>query len=382
MPDNDELRSYELEFRAKYSAEQLKAMLAAGEAIKNANGEPSYPIGDRADLENAIRALGRGSAPHADIKAYIVKRATALKATDLLPADWRSADDGHETRTPKPGYETCPDCEGTGTDEDTACDTCDGSGQVEERNADHAAVERRKQLADSLSEIYEHRDFMDANMELRENADGTLKFRGWASVTDTPYTVGDFTETIARGSFKRSLGQAPDVSLLVNHTGLPLARTSSGTLRLEEDERGLRVEADLCADDPDVQQILPKLRRGDLSEMSFAFRAVQQEWSKDYSERTIRECALHRGDCSIVTNAANPAATGALSIRSANGEMEFRVGKAISTKNEKAIKDAIDSLANMITEPEDDEPVEAEPYLPRSYIETAKAHKARIGGKA
>jgi hypothetical protein len=48
------------------------------------------------------------------------------------------------------------------------------------------------------------------------------------------------------------------------------------------------------------------MRRGDVDEMSFAFRVNEQEWSPDYSERTITEVNLHRGDVSIVTFGANP----------------------------------------------------------------------------
>jgi HK97 family phage prohead protease len=55
------------------------------------------------------------------------------------------------------------------------------------------------------------------------------------------------------------------VRLLLNHDGLPLARTTSGTLKLREDKRGLHFEADLDPNDPDVQRIAPKVQRGDLT---------------------------------------------------------------------------------------------------------------------
>jgi prohead serine protease len=77
--------------------------------------------------------------------------------------------------------------------------------------------------------------------------------------------------------------------------GTPLARTSSGTMTLSEDRRGLRFAAQLEPTDPDVQRIVPKLRRGDMSESSFAFRAVRQEWSKDKTRRELREVSIHRG---------------------------------------------------------------------------------------
>src|SRR5262249_13377197 len=89
-------------------------------------------------------------------------------------------------------------------------------------------------------------------LEVRKASNGMLKFRGLASRTETPYKVGDFPETIAKGAFAATLAAKADVALLVGHTGLPLARTSSGTLRLSESSDGLVVEAELDPDDPDV----------------------------------------------------------------------------------------------------------------------------------
>lgn len=75
-------------WEAKYDAAQLRAMLAKGQAMKNAKGEPSYPIADEEDLRNAIRAVGRGGADHDRIRAHIIKRAKALGKSDLIPDGW------------------------------------------------------------------------------------------------------------------------------------------------------------------------------------------------------------------------------------------------------------------------------------------------------
>lgn len=76
--------------KAKYNAEQLRQMLKEGKAFRNANGDPSYPIGDKEDLENAIHAVGRGSGDHDAIRAYIIRRAKALGASDMIPDNWTS----------------------------------------------------------------------------------------------------------------------------------------------------------------------------------------------------------------------------------------------------------------------------------------------------
>jgi hypothetical protein len=117
--------------------------------------------------------------------------------------------------------------------------------------------------------------------------------------------MGWYTETVKPGAFKRTLGQAPDVRLLINHAGLPLARTTSGTLMLEEDHRGLRVSAQLDPTDPDVQSIIPKMRRGDLNQMSFGFSTIEDSWSQDMSQRSMIALDLNDGDASVVTYPAN-----------------------------------------------------------------------------
>jgi len=69
--------------KADYSDDDRTAMAEKGEA----EPDGSYPIKTKADLENAIHAYGR-SKDKAKTQAHIVKRAQALDATDLLPADW------------------------------------------------------------------------------------------------------------------------------------------------------------------------------------------------------------------------------------------------------------------------------------------------------
>jgi HK97 family phage prohead protease len=84
-----------------------------------------------------------------------------------------------------------------------------------------------------------------------------------------------FIERIAPGAFRKTLTETPDVRLLINHEGLPLARTKNGTLRLKEDDAGLYMDADL----PDTQaarDLYTLVERGDVDQMSFAFRVIRQ----------------------------------------------------------------------------------------------------------
>jgi hypothetical protein len=77
--------------KAKYSAEELRQMLKDGHAMKGPDGEPDYPIGDEEDLKNAIHAVGRGKGDHADIRAYIVRRAKMMGKISEVPSYWTEA---------------------------------------------------------------------------------------------------------------------------------------------------------------------------------------------------------------------------------------------------------------------------------------------------
>ena len=84
----------------------------------------------------------------------------------------------------------------------------------------------------------------------------------------------------------------------------------SKTLELAEDSTGLHHRAPgLSLRDPDVAQIVPKIERGDVDEMSFAFRVERHEWDESYERRWIRKYNLNRGDVSYVTFGANPETT-------------------------------------------------------------------------
>jgi len=139
--------------------------------------------------------------------------------------------------------------------------------------------------------------------EIRADADG-IRVEGYAAVFGQSTDIGGmFREVIERGAFKDAIGR-DDVVFLINHEGLPLARTRSGTLTLSEDDHGLKISTTLDAEDPDVKSIAGKMKRGDLDKMSFAFFPEVQEWddTQEPPLRTIRKASLH--DVSIVTTPA------------------------------------------------------------------------------
>lgn len=164
-----------------------------------------------------------------------------------------------------------------------------------------------------LIDVPERRAVAVSDFEIRKSGD-LLSLRGYASVFDAPYDIyggpekGGWTEIVDKRAFDVTLREKPDLHLLINHEGMPLARTKSGTLKLSTDSTGLLVDApDLDRRDPDVQRLEVKMERGDMDEMSFAFRVKKQEWEDDETLRRLTEVSLHKGDVSVVNFGANPA---------------------------------------------------------------------------
>lgn len=119
------------------------------------------------------------------------------------------------------------------------------------------------------------------------------KLTGYAATFGTETTIHDFKETIRPGAFRRSLASGKDVLALADHDpSRVLARTKSGTLRLHEDDRGLKFELDV----PDTtagRDILALAARGDLGGMSFGFVVDPdgEEWRGD--QRALTAVTLH-----------------------------------------------------------------------------------------
>lgn len=120
------------------------------------------------------------------------------------------------------------------------------------------------------------------DVELRaEGEDGKRRLVGYAAVFNRDSSdLGGFTESIRPGAFRDAIADGADVRALVDHdSSRILGRTLAGTLRLSEDKVGLRMEVDL----PDTsvgRDIYESVTRGDISQQSFAFRTLEDEWRK------------------------------------------------------------------------------------------------------
>ena len=142
--------------------------------------------------------------------------------------------------------------------------------------------------------------------ELRAEKDekGKKKVKGYAAVFNSlSEDLGGFREKINRNAFDNVLDN--DVVAVFNHDmNMILGRTTSGTLKLSVDERGLLTEIDM----PNTtlgNDLIELVERGDISKMSFGFYVDREEWIE--SERDfVREVKEVKKliDVSLVTKPA------------------------------------------------------------------------------
>lgn len=148
-----------------------------------------------------------------------------------------------------------------------------------------------------------------------DRAGDKSKMVGYAAVFDSPSEdLGGFIETIAPGAFTRALQEQQDVRALKNHDpNYVLGRTKAGTLRLSQDDNGLKIECDM-PDTTYARDLMTSLDRGDIDQMSFGFYVVEEKWFDDKGKQTAAWMGTKRQivdvnlfDVSAVTYPAYPA---------------------------------------------------------------------------
>lgn len=190
----------------------------------------------------------------------------------------------------------------------------------------------------------ERRTFTVQDVEARQAEDGTMRLRGYAAVFNDASVPLPFKETIAPGAFRKTLSETPDVRLLINHSGLPLARTKNGTLTLTEDDRGLFMDA-VIADTSEGRDLYKLVERGDVDQMSFAFRVIRQKWNEDRSTRTLTEVSLADGDVSVVTYPAYPTTTVEAREALNNAMAALKEGRALDGESTLVINSILEKVS-------------------------------------
>jgi HK97 family phage prohead protease len=136
-----------------------------------------------------------------------------------------------------------------------------------------------------------------------EASDNGRKIRGYGIVFNAlSQDLGGFREIIAPEAVDRTLSEGLDVRALVDHdSGKVIGRTRSGTLRLRKDSRGLHIEVEPDEEISYARDIMRAVARGDVSGMSFGFRALDDDWNYDEKTpvRTVTDMMV--SEVSIVT---------------------------------------------------------------------------------
>src|SRR5690625_5107269 len=137
----------------------------------------------------------------------------------------------------------------------------------------------------------ETRELLTNKIEIREDDGGKRTISGYAVKWEKKSQVlgffRRFREQFIKGAFADSLEKDDQRFLWSHDVSKVLGRTKNGTLRLEEDDIGLRFELDL----PNTtlgNDTYESIKRGDVDGVSFGFRMLEEEWDENDSDNIVR----------------------------------------------------------------------------------------------
>ena len=178
------------------------------------------------------------------------------------------------------------------------------------------------------------------------------KIVGYAAVFNSfSQPIFGFRETIKPGAFKKTIRES-DVRALINHDpNYVLGRTSSRTLRLSEDEKGLRY----IVTPPDTtfaRDLVVSIKRGDITQSSFGFSVVKDHWTGESPNMTRELLEVKLFDVSSVTYPAYLQTE--VSVRSLLGYLsETKMKQDLGAEEKRAIAEVIENLRTRYhTEPD------------------------------
>jgi hypothetical protein len=173
--------------KKEYSDKEREKMADKGQAM----GDGSFPIANKADLENAIKAFGRAKDKDA-AKKHIIERAKALKATDALPADWEGStkkDDAEKAATGKLAkgmHDVAPTAciidelnwlaNGVKTEEALEGDSASTSPKDIESIIGQLCTYLKARVTEETEELIADHDDDDETLEMSAHVSGLVKF--------------------------------------------------------------------------------------------------------------------------------------------------------------------------------------------------------------
>ena len=230
-----------------------------------------------------------------------------------------------------------------------------------------------------LSNIIERRFYVDIELRVDDEVEGIT---GYAAVFNKySEDLGFFKEKIQPGAFSKTI-QENDVRALINHDpNLIIGRTKNKTLKLWEDDKGLGFDVKL-PDTSYANDLKESISRKDITQNSFGFQTIQDEWSQDGKRRTLLEVKLF--DVSPVVFPAYPQT----SVKLRNGidlreidEALIRADRGTVIESDRSIFDKVIEIVNRnyepITEPLDKH---SEPII--EPVDSATLIRAKLASMA
>lgn len=158
--------------------------------------------------------------------------------------------------------------------------------------------------------IKSDREYRMVSVEFRAKEEDEQKYivEGYATTFNDPYVLYtydgvDYKEEVDRNALDGA--DMDDVIFLYNHEGMVYARQSNGSLKLEVEEKGLRVWADLSLTE-DSRRLYEAIKTGLVTQMSWAFTVEEDSYNeKEHLRKLLKVRKVY--DVSAVSIPANPA---------------------------------------------------------------------------
>ena len=239
-------------------------------------------------------------------------------------------------------------------------------------------------ISSGLSNIIERRVYVDAELRVSDGEEGGIT--GYAAVFGKwSEDLGWFKEKIKQGAFTKTIKENDDVRALINHDpNLIIGRTKNKTLELWEDKKGLGFNVQL-PDTSYANDLRTSIERGDITQNSFGFRVIQDEWGKDGNSRTLLEVKLF--DISPVTFPAYPQTS--VKLREQFGLDLYEVDQALIRadrgaviESDKSIFDKLIEIVNRIYKLNDPEPPEGHSEPNPEPVDNATLIRAKLASMA
>lgn len=151
------------------------------------------------------------------------------------------------------------------------------------------------------------REYRSFALDVEAQNDESYIVEGYATTFDDPYEMYEidgvkYYEQISRDALKNAIKN--DIIFLYNHEGRVFARQKNGTLDVVEDDKGIRIRADLSSTKA-AREMYEDIKSGLVTEMSWSFTVDADDFDRKTHTRTITRVKKVY-DVSAVSIPANP----------------------------------------------------------------------------